>query len=403
MEPDNKHTNSTKDRKSFNTSSVVLISLAHLLHDTFGAFLAPLRPLLIEKHRLSFSLAATLDLYQRLPSLLSPFIGLLADRMHLRWLVILSPGVTTVAMSLMGMAPSYLVLAVLLLVAGLSSAAFHVPTPVMVRQLSGESTGRGMSFYMLGGEIARTLGPLLITAALGIWGMEGSWRLIPFGLTASFILYIKLRHIRVSEAILAEREKKKKGSSWAEALRYSRFFLILGAYLFFVAILKSGLTAFLPTFYYSDKGESLWFANTSLAILQLAGAAGTMISGTLSDRLGRKSTLLLLAASTPLLMFLFLQSSGIFSIFFLILLGLFLMGHTPVLLAVIQDLPSSRPAFLNGIFMTLSFSIGSLAVVLNGAFADWIGLENMYYLGTGLALGAIPLIWWLPGKRKEKA
>ena len=48
-----------------------------------------------------------------------------------------------------------------------------------------------MSFYMLGGEIARTLGPLVIIGAVSLWGLEEIYKLIPFGVPASIILYFK--------------------------------------------------------------------------------------------------------------------------------------------------------------------------------------------------------------------
>ena len=101
-------------------------------------------------------------------------------------------------MSLLGIAPTYTIVAVLLFVMGISSALFHVPSPVMVKKISGDQTGKGMSFYMFGGEMARTIGPLVITGAVSLWGLEGTWRLMPFGLVASFILYLRLRKIKIS-------------------------------------------------------------------------------------------------------------------------------------------------------------------------------------------------------------
>ena len=121
--------------------------------------------MIIEKLNLSLALAGSLTLYQRLPSLLNPFIGMLADRVDLRLFIILAPGVTAVAMSLLGVAPSYVVLALLLLVAGLSSAAFHVPGPVLIARISGGQVGKGMSYWMTAGELARTVGPLFAVSA----------------------------------------------------------------------------------------------------------------------------------------------------------------------------------------------------------------------------------------------
>ncbi len=73
--------------------------------------------------------------------------------------------------------------------------------------------------------------------------------------------------------------------------------------------MKSGLTAFLPTFLlFRKKRRSLWFANSALAAFQLAGAVGTILAGSISDKLGRKRTLLIISMISPVMMFFFLST-----------------------------------------------------------------------------------------------
>lgn len=381
----------------FQTDNVALIAATHLLHDIYSSFLAPLRPLLIEKFGISLSLASLWDLFQRIPWFLNPFIGILAERAPARYMVIFTPAITAVTMSLLGVAPSYTVVSILLFVVGISSATFHVPSPVMVKKVSGTQTGKGMSFYMFGGEIARTLGPLVITGAVSLWGLEGTWKLIPFGIVASLILYARLRKVKISTEF---RKEGPQPGFWITFKKMLPFFAILIGITFFRAIMKSGLTAFLPTYYYHDKGESLWIANSALSIFQLAGALGTIVSGTLSDRLGRKTALLIIAAVTPVLMFLFISIQGFFSIVLLILLGFFIFAPGPVLLALVQDIGIEKPVFANSIYMTISFVTASISVVIAGFLGDWIGLADTYKVAALLALGAIPFVLMLPGKDK---
>jgi FSR family fosmidomycin resistance protein-like MFS transporter len=108
----------------FQSGKVAAISLAHLSHDIFSSFLAPLLPLLITKLGLSLSAVAILDIARKIPQLLNPLIGLLADRICVKYLVILTPAVTAICMSFLGVAPSFPVLFILLFVSGLSAAAF---------------------------------------------------------------------------------------------------------------------------------------------------------------------------------------------------------------------------------------------------------------------------------------
>ena len=116
----------------FQTGKLVTIAGGHAVHDSFTAFLAPLLPRFVEKLSLSNTAAGLLSTFLQLPGLLQPVIGHLADRTTLRWLVVLGPAVTATAMSFLGWAPTYAVLALLLLLAGLSVAAFHATAPVAV-------------------------------------------------------------------------------------------------------------------------------------------------------------------------------------------------------------------------------------------------------------------------------
>ncbi len=381
----------------FKTGDIILVSLAHNLHDIYSSFLAPLRPLLIEKFGITLAVASLWDLIQRIPWLLNPLIGIIAEKVAARYFIIVTPAITAITMSLLGVAPSFTVVSILLFVAGISGALFHVPSPVMIRRLSGNKTGKGMSYFMFGGELARTIGPLIITGAVSLWGLEGTWKLMPFGLVASFILYFRLKNIKISSDI---HKNSVTESFWKTFKNLLPFFVILIGITFFRAIMKSGLTAFLPVYFYTDKGESLWFANSALAVFQLAGAAGTLISGTLSDRIGRKSSLLIVAIITPVLMYLFTITSGIMTFVLLMLLGLFIFAPTPILLALVQDIGKEKPVFINSIFMTISFITSALSVFISGLLGDWIGLANTYKIAAVLALGAIPFVLML--KKVEK-
>jgi len=231
------------DVKKFHSGNVVTISIAHLLHDTFSAFLSPLLPLLIEKLGISFTLAGALSVINRLPTLINPFLGLLADRVQMRFLVIFTPLTTAITACLLGATPSFTYLAILIFVMGISAALFHVPSPVMIRKVSGNYVGRGMSFYMFGGEIARTIGPLVVLGAVSAWGLENTWYLIPVSAGFTIYLYYALKDIKISE----EFKVKKEETHYKITLKkYRSFLLMLSGLIAFQSLLKSAVTAFLP-------------------------------------------------------------------------------------------------------------------------------------------------------------
>lgn len=387
----------TQPDDNFQTGKVATISAAHLSHDVFSAFLAPLLPLLITKFNLSLSAVAILDIARKIPQLLNPIIGLLADRICVKYLVIFTPAVTAICMSFLGLAPSFPVLFILLFVSGLSAAIFHVPGPVLIKRYSGSNTGRGMSFYMFGGEMARTLGPLLITAAVSWWGLEGSYRVLPVGLAATVVMFFMLRNLQAVE----RQPAKRFWSGSRQALRETApLFAGLAGFMLFRMGLKSALTLYLPT-YLTGKGETLWAAGLALSLLQFSGAIGTLGAGYFADRFGHWKMLLVIALLTPVAGLGLTFFPGVLTIPLLVITGILLFASSPIQLALIQDSGTTKPAFLNSLFMTLNIISSALAVFFVGSMGDSVGLDLTYKVLAGLTVLSVPFMFLLKGKSQR--
>jgi len=294
--------------KQFKTSNVISIAAAHLLHDVFTSFFAPLLPLLIEKLGFNYAVAGMLSVVQRVPTLLNPLIGLAADRLVIRSAIVAAPVITIICMSLLGVAPSVAMLAVLFFVSGISAAVFHVTAPVLMRQVSGDRIGRGMSAFMFGGELARTLGPLLVTAAVSWWGLAGIWKLIPFGLVASLLLLLNLR--KIDKQLIQRHHTTDKAPLKNTLRQITPFFVSITPVMLFRSFSKTALSLFLPA-YMVAAGSSIKTAAIALALMELMGAAGALLAGTWSDKIGRKAILIAVAVLSPILMGLFTIASPV--------------------------------------------------------------------------------------------
>ena len=90
------------ESEEFRTSEVLTIAGGHLVNDTYTAFLPALLPVIIDKLSLSLTMAGSLTAIQQIPGVLNPFIGYLADRMSLRYFVILAPAATATLVSIIG-------------------------------------------------------------------------------------------------------------------------------------------------------------------------------------------------------------------------------------------------------------------------------------------------------------
>ena len=372
----------TDTKKEFQTGPVITITGGHFVHDTFTAFVAPLLPLVIEKLSLSLTMAGALNAVMTIPAVLNPFIGYLADKLSLRYFVIFAPAATATLIGLMGLAPSYGALLFLFFLIGISVAAFHAPTPAMIARVAGKRVGLGMSLYMAGGELGRTVGPLVAVAGVTAWGLEGIYRLIALGWGASVILFWRFRNVSSSDY------RMKTGNLRAELPKLGSFFLPIVILTFTRAFLTGSITTYLPTFL-SFEGATLAFAGISLSVLEAAGVAGALLSGTVSDRFGRKPVLLVSLILSTILLFVFLQVSGWAVIPVLLLMGFFSLAPQPVLLALVQDAVPDNRAVANGLYMTINFLVRSLVLVLIGAAGDAWGLRTTFMISGVISIFAL--------------
>ena len=383
------------ESKEFQTREVLTIVSGHFVHDIFTAFVPPLLPLIRERLAADYAAIGGLAVFMQVPSLLQPFIGHAADRISLRYFIILAPAVTATVCSLLGLANSYVLLALLLFVAGLSSAVFHAPAPAMIGRISGNRVGTGMSFFMAAGELGRTVGPLLVIAAVSWFGLEGIWRVAVFGWMASVFLFWRLRGVSARPA--PDRLLSLQQMLPAARKVYPPLLWIMAARVF----MSISMTTYLPIFMQDVKGYEFEIAGLSLTLLEGAGVLGALTMGTASDWLGRRRILIVLFLVSPILFLGLLNSSGWLLFAFLLPLGFTMLSPSAVLLAVVQDSFQQNRALANGLFLMANFVIRSPALWLLGSVADRFGLESAFLMSGLIAFVGVPAILRLPERRRE--
>ncbi len=387
-------TNSTNPKKSpspyrFNVPGVIAISIGHFIHDVYSSFLAPLLPLLIEKLSLTLTQAGLLSTVMQLPALINPWIGSMADRFSVRWFLVMAPALTAVPMSLIGVAPSYTILLVLMVLSGISVSVFHVPAPVVVARMSGNQKGLGMSFFMVGGEAARAVGPMAAVSAVALMGLEGFYPVMVVSFLCSILLFMATRDLPVTSASVSRVPLKK---TWN---RMSHILMPITGILIARGFMHGCISAFLPTFIVMTT-DNLWLAGAGLTIYECAGVAGVMVAGTLSDRFGRRRLLMLSLLGAPISLLLFLYVDGWAAYVMLVLTGFTLLSATPVMLALVQENAIDSPSAANGMFMMISFLARSAVVVIVGICGDLIGLKPTFVLFALIGLLGLPFVFKLP-------
>ena len=259
----------------------------------------------------------------------------------------------------------------------------------MIAHVAGGKVGRGMSFFMASGELARSVGPLLVGFGVAQWGMEGLWRLMFFGWLSSAILFWRLRDVS------AKREVRKSKTK-PMLKRFARVFAPLLGVMLLRNMAASSLGIFMVVYLVDIRGFELTLATGALALYEFSGVGGALMGGTLSDRFGRRKMVAGAAVSSALLMLVFVHVEGALLIPLLIGLGFTALSVSPVFLALVQDqLPENR-ATANGMFMLYAFGVRAINVMMVGALGDALGLQNAFIAAALISLLCLPIIITLP-------
>lgn len=372
---------------SFQRRDVLLLSGAHLAHDTYPAFLGVMLPLLIDELHISLAVAGFLASGLRWTTSLQPFLGHLADRMDTRWWVILAPAVTATAMSLIGIAPTTTAVMALLLLTGLSHAAFHPAGGAMATRASGNEWGKGTSYFMTGGEIGRVVGPVFIAAVLALGGLRLSPIAVIPGLIASLVL---LRRLRARPALGGP---GKERAHILEAIRTGRrTILLLAAAIIIRGGANVAVVIYYPTFA-TGEGYPLLVAGLAITLYEVGAVFGAFWGGILSDRFGRTRMMMLgvLLGGPPVILAI-LWGPTTLGLALLVVGGFgWLSGNSIELVTMQELLPENRSAAV-GItyFMKAAGAIGG--TILIGAIGQVVGLQATMVGAIVVGMLAAPVL-----------
>jgi len=370
---------------------VALLSLGHMVVDLYPSFLAALLPLLIERLRMSLTLASLLgSILMVSASLSQPLFGVLSDRIGGRLLLFLGPMTAAVGMTFIGLLPTYSVLVPFLIIGGLGSACYHPQAVSLAGHFSGSRKGLGVSLFMLGGNAGYGLGPLLILAIVLGLGLEKSY----IGILPAIIFLLALfRYFPKSKLPGTATQVEKltlKSLRLGDFVPLSLLWLIV--WLRSTAILA--LTTFLPTLQ-TMRGFSLAVGGTSFTVFMVFGALGDLVGGGLSDRIGRKKVVLLSFLLVIPTFYCFLNVLMHSPYPLLALLGFFFfLGESPCIVMAQETVPGRRGT-TSSLIVGFAWGMASLALLGIGALADAFGMEQAMNLLLYLPAVALVLAFFL--------
>jgi FSR family fosmidomycin resistance protein-like MFS transporter len=371
------------------------LSSGHLATDFANGALPALLPFFVEKYDLSYTLAAAAVLASAVSSsIVQPLFGLWSDRRGAIWLLPAGVALAGIGIALASVAPTYWLVLVCVVVSGLGVAAFHPEGSKFAAFAGGRRRASAMSLFSIGGNLGFALGPIVATPLV-----------LAFGLAGGLLLAVPCLAVAVALVALAPflgtfapERGRQAGTEGPD--RLGALLLLLGV-IAFRSVSWFGLITFVPLWEVS-LGHSKAHGNNLLSLMLLAGGLGTLVTGLLADRFGRRPVLLASSAATAPLILVFVIVGGIPGAIALAGVGISVVGTFGVTMVMSQEYLPRHIGMASGLSIGLSIGLGGVGAVALGAVADSVDLRVALYVAAASALVALALAAVLPATRPSR-
>jgi MFS transporter, FSR family, fosmidomycin resistance protein len=348
---------------------VFLASLGHLAIELCSQFLPVIYPVLVDTLGLTYTQIGALALVLSLgTSAAQPLFGYLSDRWDPRRMIALSVAWIGLMMGLVGWMNSYVLLMLTIGLGVLGSAAYHPPAATMASSHGGERRGASVSIFSVGGSVGSALSPLLITAAVARFGTRGTVVLTPVALLLSLLLFWQLGRMKPADRVRPEASAETKNGHFVFSL------VLIVLCVMCLAWFQGSLRTYLPI-WIESQGQSLAVGSRMLTVFLAAMGVGSLIGGTLSDRIGRWQLLgLCLGLLGPMVWF-FVGATGWLQWVLIGVLGALLGATFPVSIVMAQETWPSGVGIASGLAMGLGWLPAGIGASFTGFVADRLSLE----------------------------
>ena len=374
---------------------VGLLSLGHLVTDVNQGALPALLPFLIPEHQLSYAAAAGIVFATNIASsVVQPLFGHAADRLSKPLLMPVGLFLAGLGLALMGLVPSYGLIILAGILSGIGVAAYHPEGARLVNIVAGTRKATAMSLFGVGGTLGFAIGPLLTTAALVNWGLEGTIVLI---LPVSAMAIVFAAHLSKFAAFGITATRSKNVSAAEVAKDAWAPFGRLTVAVICRSILFYGLNIFIPLYWINALHQSKAAGGTALTIMATAGVIGILLGGRLADRFGHRKIMLGgFFILIPFLPALLLVSNVHIAMLLLLPIGLALSAtYSPTIVLGQRYLPN-HIGLSSGVTIGVAVAIGGVAAPILGKIADQHGIWSALATIASLPVLSALLVLTLP-------
>jgi len=384
-------------KKTADLKIIWALTLVHFTGDFYHSFISPLLPVLIQKYSLTLAQAGFIAGISRfLAFVVQPPIGYLADRYKTRAFVLGGPLIVVISTSLVGIAPSYAILLLLVSASSIGSSIFHPTTAGMISSYSGRNFAFSMSVFNMGGTLAFGVGPLFITWLVAGYGLEATPYTVFLGLAIMYYLF-KTVPMPVGEGLkdlgLIGSIKEIFGPVW-------KSILLIWIVMVLRAFVGQSFMTFFPVLY-SWEGHSLMSVGSIVAIFTVAGSVSGLLAGHMADRMGFKPVFYITHFLTPPCMLLLLYLPGNWAYLGAMLSGFFVLATLPLGVTMAQKLAPGGKSMASSLMMGLAWGTGGVLTPVTGKLCDIFSIRPVLSIIAFIPFITLWLIHLIPKEEKR--
>jgi MFS family permease len=333
-------------------------------------------------------------------------MGMLADRFAAKRTYFMTAAILWFGFFyfLIGFMSDLFVIAALAACLGMGGALWHPPAIGMISSRFPERRASAMAMHGVGAGLGDFVGPNLVGILLVYvaWQTIFRWTLVPAILIA-LVFYLLMRGASAGET-RGHTSMAEYFSALRDAARHRPLLLSVVA-----GSSRTGgqtiLIAFLPLYSRDTLGLSTWWVGFIASLLLGLSLISQPVLGYISDRIGRKYTVLptaiLLTGVTPL----FALTTGLVPLLAVVIVVGLIMFSTALLLNAygLDIAPTELHSSITAAQFLSGLALGGVAPLVAGGIADVWGIESTFLIAAGLFSITAVMILFLPNVKSTRS
>ena len=382
---------------AFLNKRLLLIALSHTITDLSQGALPILLPFFKNAFALSYTQVGLIVLTQNITSsVIQPLFGIITDRLSLPWLTPVSLVLAGLGTAATGLATSYPVLLMIVVVTGLGVAAFHPQAAKNAHAVSAiEARGQSMAVYSIGGNLGQACGSIFMSALIALPGTLANT--LYFCLPALVLAVMLWRNLPGT----APQPRAGRPANKAADAKGPIPIMVIGILLTYILLrtsINTGLINYIPLYYADFLGGSPVYAGYLVSGYMLSGVAGTYVGCILGDKFGRKTVIMgSMLLSFPLLSLL-KATTGLWTLALVSAIGFIYIASFSSTIVLAQEMMPGHEALAASLTTGFSIGLSGFSVTLLGFFADRFGVPSVFNVIAMIPIAAFAIAWFLPGR-----